>query len=192
MKEIFFDYINNFLNFSEEEQDYYWEFCEIKRFKKNEIITTEGAIENYMYYNVNGLFRMFFEHEGEEITTLFLHENQFVSVFDSFLTGNISKYNLQAITNTDVVAIKRELIYLLYELYPKAEKVGRLSAEFYYLELSKHLYNSLILNATDRYNDFIKNNPELAKVLPIKCISSYLGIHPNSLSRIRAKLKPKN
>lgn len=189
MKEIFFDYINTFLNFSEEEQDYYWDFCEVKKIKKNEIVTKEGDVESYMYYNVNGLFRMFFNYDGKEITNMFLPEKQLVSAFDSFLTGNVSQYNLQAIVDTDVVAIKRELIYALYDFYPKTEKIGRLSAEFYALELMKYLYNSHILDSTDRYNDFVKNNPELVKKLPIKYISTYLGIHPNSLSRIRAKVK---
>ncbi len=159
---------------------------EKKKFKKNEVILSAGMQETNLYFITKGLVRMYIvDKKGEEKSYRFFLKNKFFTILPSFVDEIPSLYFTQAIEETEVIVIPKQQLLIFYEKFPFIEKVVREQTERYLIEMSNHLYNLHMHSSTERYRNFVKENKELAKVLPIKYISTFLGIHPNSLSRIR-------
>ena len=147
-------------------------------------------IENYISFIESGVVRLFIPKENpeKEITFGFSFKNQFVSAYDSFLTQTPSAYQLQALTETKILSISYKDLQLVYKHTHIGNLVGRLTAERLFLIKSRREQNLLNLSAEERYLKLFKERPELLKVIPLKYISSYIGVTAQALSRIRKRL----
>lgn len=147
-------------------------------------------IENYISFIESGVVRLFIPKENpeKEITFGFSFKNQFVSAYDSFLTQTPSSYQLQALTETTILSITYEDLQLVYKHTHIGNLIGRLTAERLFLIKSKREQNLLNLSAEERYLKLFKERPELLKEIPLKYISSYIGVTAQALSRIRKRL----
>ena len=147
-------------------------------------------IENYISFIESGVVRLFIPKENpeKEITFGFSFKNQFVSAYDSFLTQTPSAYQLQALTETKILSISYKDLQLVYKHTLIGNLVGRLTAERLFLIKSRREQNLLNLSAEERYLKLFKERPELLKVIPLKYISSYIGVTAQALSRIRKRL----
>jgi CRP-like cAMP-binding protein len=128
------------------------------------------------------------ENPDKEITFGFSFKDQFVSAYDSFLTQKPSVYQLQALTETKMLSITYADLQLVYKETQIGNLIGRLTAERLFLIKSKREQNLLNLSAEQRYLNLFKERPELLKVIPLKYISSYIGVTSQALSRIRGRL----
>ena len=147
-------------------------------------------IENHISFIESGVVRLFIPKENpeKEITFGFSFKNQFVSAYDSFLTQTPSSYQLQALTETTILSIAYEDLQLVYKHTQIGNLIGRLTAERLFLIKSKREQNLLNLSAEERYLKLFKERPELLKEIPLKYISSYIGVTAQALSRIRKRL----
>ena len=147
-------------------------------------------IENHISFIESGVVRLFIPKENpeKEITFGFSFKNQFVSAYDSFLTQTPSSYQLQALTETTILSITYEDLQLVYKHTHIGNLIGRLTAERLFLIKSKREQNLLNLSAEERYLKLFKERPELLKEIPLKYISSYIGVTAQALSRIRKRL----
>ena len=157
---------------------------------KKSVFIKVNQIENHISFIESGIVRLFIPKDNpeKEITFGFSFKNQFVSAYDSFLTQSPSNYQLQALTETTMLSISYKDLQSVYKSTQIGNLIGRLTAEDLFLIKSKREQNLLNLNAEQRYLKLFKERPELLKSVPLKYISSYIGVTAQALSRIRKRL----
>ena len=157
---------------------------------KKSVFVKVNQIENHISFIESGIVRLFIpkDNPDKEITFGFSFKNQFVSAYDSFLTQSPSNYQLQALTETTVLSISYKDLQSVYKSTQIGNFIGRLTAEDLFLIKSKREQNLLNLNAEQRYLKLFKERPELLKSVPLKYVSSYIGVTAQALSRIRKRL----
>lgn len=174
------------LNAAEEQA--FLNILDVKKFKKKEFLLQEGKVCNKITFINSGCVRLFYNVDGEENTVQFFLENSWYTDYASFLTGQPTIENVQALENCEVVQFKKEDLYKLYNEMPIFEKVGRVFAENAFLSLSRLNRMKTNEEPEERYLNLIKQRPELVQRIAQHYIASYLGIKPESLSRIRKRI----
>jgi CRP-like cAMP-binding protein len=171
-----------------------WNFFISKLYRriitKKSVFIKVNQIENHISFIESGIVRLFIPKDNpeKEITFGFCFKNQFVSAYDSFLTQSPSNYQLQALTETVMLSISYKDLQSVYKSTQIGNLIGRLTAEDLFLIKSKREQNLLNLNAEQRYLKLFEERPELLKSVPLKYISSYIGVTAQALSRIRKRL----
>ena len=171
-----------------------WDFFTSKLIRqvipKKAIFLKLNEIENHISFIESGVVRVFIPKEDpeKEITFGFSFKDQFISAYDSFLTRKPSAYQLQALTEITILSITYDDLQAVYRTTQIGNLIGRLTAERLFLIKSSREQNLLNLNAEERYISLFKERPELLKVIPLKYISSYIGVTPQALSRIRKRI----
>mgnify|MGYP006076189723 FL=1 len=157
---------------------------------KKSVFIKVNQIENHISFIESGIVRLFIPRDNpeKEITFGFSFKNQFVSAYDSFLTQSPSNYQLQTLTETAMLSISYKDLQSVYKSTQIGNLIGRLTAEDLFLIKSKREQDLLNLNAEQRYLKLFKERPELLKSVPLKYISSYIGVTAQALSRIRKRL----
>ncbi|MNK27394.1 Anaerobic regulatory protein [compost metagenome] len=167
-------------------------FYEIKEVKKNEIILREGEISDCTFFVEKGLLRMYsIDKAGKEHVIQFAPENWIISDTTSQLLNEKSRFYIEAIEESTVIITKEGFFENLSKVYPDvAEKNQRLM--FNHIKNLQNRVNALIsTTAEERYMDFLKRYPNLMLRAPQWMVASYLGITPESLSRVRKELAKK-
>lgn len=154
-------------------------------FKKEEYLCREGQVEQYIYFVYEGIARSFFGKDGREYTFDFFFAGDFATAFTSFLQQQSATINIQALEATRTYRIHRANLEALYKTGAAAERIGRHVAEHQFIRRSVKEVELLSLTATERYQRLFDEHPEMVSRISVKHLSSYLGIHPESLSRIR-------
>tara|TARA_R110002111_G_scaffold38393_3_gene73109 strand:+ start:4151 stop:4720 length:570 start_codon:yes stop_codon:yes gene_type:complete len=183
-------YLDQIATISQLDWDFFMSKLQRRVIKKKAIFLKINAIENHISFIEAGVVRLFIPKENpkKEITFGFSFKDQFISAYDSFLTQKPSAYQLQALTETTILSITYNDLQAVYNNTQIGNLIGRLTAERLFLIKSKREQNLLNLTAEERYTKLFKERPELIKVIPLKYISSYIGVTPQALSRIRRRL----
>lgn len=157
--------------------------------KKKDYLLEQGAICKHVFFLRTGLLRMFYlDKDGNEINCRFVDERQFFVDYSSFLTQSPSKYFWQAMQDSDLFAIKYADVNTLYSKCPAWEHFGRLAAENVYRTANERIEMLLFLSPEDRYQYLLNKSPQLFNQISQFHIASYLGVKPESLSRLRKRL----
>jgi CRP-like cAMP-binding protein len=183
-------YIDQIAAISKEDWDFFKSKLQRRIFSKKTIFLKINEIENHISFIEFGVVRLFIPKENpeKEITFGFSFQNQFISAYDSFLTQKPSLYQLQTLTETSILSISHKDLQEVYKTTQIGNLIGRLTAERLFLIKSTREQNLLNLSAEERYLKLFKERPELLKVIPLKYISSYIGVTAQALSRIRKRL----
>ncbi len=157
--------------------------------KKNDWFLRSGETCKKVGLLVKGVFRVFYFSNDKEHTSYFNIEtrNPFVSAFTSFLTQAPSMENIQALEDCSYYTLSYDSLQDLYVAYSDFERFGRILAERNYLMAMDRIYDLQQQKADYKYEKFMELYPGLMNRIPHHYISSYLGITPESLSRIRRK-----
>ncbi len=160
-----------------------------KSFQKKKIITDIGRIENHISFIEKGIVRQLIpKTEEEDITFGFSFENEFISAYDSFLTQTPSQYQLETLAETTLLSISFSDLQEVYQHTQIGNLIGRLVAERLFILKSNRAYSLLNDSAEQRYLNLFTERPNLIKEIPLKYIASYIGVTPQSLSRIRKQI----
>jgi CRP-like cAMP-binding protein len=160
-----------------------------KVFKAKAVIINEGNIASDLYFIESGLVRTFHLLDGKEISTYFACDRQFISAFASFISQTPSFEYLEALENSVVYTLSFQNLTELYNESSKFEKLGRILAEKNYLCVLDRTLTMQTKTAKEKYLDFLDNyDPKIVQRVPQHQIASFLGIAPESLSRIRKEL----
>ena len=183
-------HIDQIATISDEDWDFFKSKLQRRTLPKKTIFLKINQIENHISFIESGVVRLFIPKENpeKEITFGFSFKDQFVSAYDSFLTQKPSLYQLQTLTETSVLSITYKDLQAVYKTTQIGDLIGRLTAERLFLIKSKREQNLLNLSAEERYLKLFKERPELLKIIPLKYISSYIGVTAQALSRIRKRL----
>lgn len=160
--------------------------------KKGDYILKEGEISKHIFFLVSGLVRMYFiDFEGNEISYRFTNTNRFFVDFQSLLTQQPSHYFLQALQDTTMLVIGYEKVLHTYKISPAWNNFGRVWSEQVYLQLNERVEMLLLMKPEERYLYLLNKQPYLFNEVSQVHLSSYLGIKPESLSRIRKRVLQK-
>ena len=163
----------------------------IKRFRKHQFILQEGDVARYETFIVKGLTRTYeIDEKGQEHIIQFGLEDWWIGDLYSFLTQTPSHFNIDCLEDTDVLRITKEQLEQLYLEVPKIERHFRILIQNAFISSTKRISSSLKLSAAERYTQFVRTYPEIERRVPNHQIASFLGITPQSLSRIRGKSSP--
>lgn len=157
-------------------------------FAKEDSVTREGAVEPYFYFILNGIHRLYYlTPAGDEVTLAFSFDDNFSGVYDSFVTQKPSLYYLQSLTESEVLAISHADMHYLFDAYKSFERWGRLFIQQILFGRGKREVELATQSAQQRYDTFISRMPVVLQTIPQKYIASYLGMTPETFSRMRAK-----
>ncbi len=180
--------IKEMINISEEEVDSFMSFCYRRSFKKKSLISDDDRFIDEVYFIEKGILRVkIVDLEGREHTTHFAIENQFIADYNAFLTQKKSRYQLEAMEDTEVIVLPRKAIEWGYDNLEEGQKLGRLIAEYYFVYLDTRIQHLYTLSPIERYNLMSEIFPNIHNRVPQHMIASYLGITPIHLSRIKKK-----
>jgi CRP-like cAMP-binding protein len=155
---------------------------------KNEMLITEGRVCRHLYFVEAGSLRGFYNQDGKEVTHWFSFENDFVTSFHSFITGQPAVENIQSMNGTILWAISKESLSALMDKHHELERLVRLAYERYYIRLEERFVNAHFKTAAERYEQLLEQSPHLIEKVPLGYIASYLGISQETLSRVRSRL----
>jgi CRP-like cAMP-binding protein len=183
-------YLDQIAIISEQDWDFFTSKLQRRIVPKKTVFLKINEIENHISFIESGVVRLFIPKENpeKEITFGFSFKNQFISAYDSFLTQQPSLYQLQTLIETTVLSISYNDLQEVYKKTTIGNLIGRLTAERLFLIKSKREQNLLNLSAEERYIRLFKERPELLKIIPLKYISSYIGVTAQALSRIRKRV----
>lgn len=161
--------------------------------QKDEIVLQEGKVCKYLYFVETGLLRFYINKDGNDITKFFTEAPYFFTSQASFNSQKPSTESIQAIEKSVIWRISYEQVNDLYKLKSWTDFARKIIQEvqFFTEEILEELQTE---TAENRYEKMLKNSPALLQRIPLKYLASYLGIAPQSLSRIRKKMatqKPK-
>jgi CRP-like cAMP-binding protein len=161
----------------------------LKTVPKNTILTHYESIEQNAYFLISGIVKIsMISNDGHERVLEFFFPNSFFSAYTSFLTQQPSNVEIETLTECEVEIIKHHDINEAYKTSLLANKLGRVVTEHYYINKTNREKDFLTKSAIERYKNLIENRPELVQQIPVQLIAKYLGIEPESLSRIRKTL----
>ncbi|PSG88181.1 Crp/Fnr family transcriptional regulator [Aurantibacter aestuarii] len=184
------NYLDQIAEISQQDWLFFTSKLQRKVIPKKKVFLKLNDVEDSISFIESGVVRLYIPKENpeKEITFGFSFKNQFVSAYDSFLTQKPSAYQLQALTETTLLSISYSDLQDVYQTTQIGNLIGRLTAERLFLIKSTREQNLLNLSAEERYIKLFKERPELLKVIPLKYISSYIGVTAQALSRIRKRI----
>ncbi|HEU4470936.1 MAG TPA: Crp/Fnr family transcriptional regulator [Flavisolibacter sp.] len=157
-------------------------------FPKKQLILKAGQTEKYLSFIEKGMIRFYMDRDENELSFAFAFEEEFVSAYDSFLTGTPSIYHVQAITPLTLWRISYDDLQSVYRETTIGERIGRKASEYLFLKKSRRELSLLSEPAEDRYLKLLTERPDLIQKIPLKYLASYIGITPQALSRIRKRI----
>ena len=157
--------------------------------KRDEYLLAEGQVCDFIGFVNTGVLIYFKTKEsGDEVTTDFAFEGDWVNVNLSRLANVPSTLSIRAIEECEVVMLKQKDLNDLYQRIPKLERLGRILTEQAYINIVDQTVELQIHSAKERYENLLKRHPKLLQKIPLYHIANYLGIAPKSLSRIRKEI----
>ena len=158
-----------------------------KEFIKNSIIQNNSEVANYIFFVDKGLIRHYYIHNNKEYTTWFSQENEFISNSSFFLRKPVSEI-IETLEDSVLYGITYNDYEELCSKYHDFEHLVRLIITDLFLSLDEHFAQLIIMSATERYKLLIEKYPNFVKRIPLIYIASFLGIAPETLSRVRRKM----
>lgn len=188
----FFEHLNNKVSLSQEEQDMIRNFLTPKKLRKNQYLLQEGDVCEYIAFVEKGALRAYtVDEKGKEHIIQFALEGWTISDLYSFMTREPATYNIDALEDSELVLISHQAQEEILKRLPKYETYTRLQLTGAYLAMQKRLTSIISQPVEERYKSFMAMYPDIAQRVPQHMIASYMGLTPETLSRVRRKLAEK-
>jgi CRP-like cAMP-binding protein len=194
MRNHFLKYLCTIVNLDAESIRMIQERAKEVSFPKGHVISAAGTVCRYSYFLIKGEARSYYTHFSGKTITWTFHFNQRVSYvknllivdYKSFLNGQPASLTIETLTHVTAVQIsKADLDYVLEHSLICERAIRKISDQSFIVAYNR-AFTLLTMSATERYHTLIKEEPHLLKMFSNMYIASYLGITPQSLSRIRS------
>jgi CRP-like cAMP-binding protein len=191
VKNKFVNYFSRISPLSKEESEAIAESMQTKTFKKGDYLLQEGQISANTYFILEGCVREYLLTDGDEKTTNFFTEEQWAISLNNFAPQNTAKHNWVCVEETTVVVGDEQQAQALFKRFPRFETISRTIMEAAFLEQKEALSSYYTDSPEQRYLKLIKSRPGLTQRVPQYQLASYIGVKPESLSRIRKRIASK-
>ena len=183
------NYLKSYNILTDDEIEIFIQKTTKRNLNKQDYFIKEGETCKEVAFVLNGIFRSFYiSDKEEEITYCITFPDNLMTAYSSFITGQSTVENIQAITNVELLIIPKSTIDDFVSKNPNWTKFLKIVAEQQYIELEKRIFQLQKNNALQRYSDLLKNQPEYVQNIPLQHLASYLGITQRHLSRIRKEI----
>jgi CRP-like cAMP-binding protein len=180
--------LSQILEFNEEEGEAFLNILKFKRIKKNDHLLVEGDFCNFGVFIIKGCIRHYYLNDGVESTGNFFFEEAWYADFESFLYGKPSALNIEALEDCEFYLAYRKDFDELVAKYPVFNVFLRVMMERTIKGLTGKGMLMALLSPEERYLELIKHRPKVVERISLKHIATYLGVKPESLSRIRTRI----
>jgi CRP-like cAMP-binding protein len=188
MYEVITKSLRTLVDFTDEELFLFMQRLKPVSLKKNAFYLKEGQVCKGMALVYKGGLRYFSRSEKGDYTIGFAFEGEWIGDYESLLLQVPSPDFIEAIEDCELFTLSYPDMQALYQHSQRFERFGRLIAEKLFIDTAKSKRNLMLQTAEERYLELLSNQPHIFERLPQHLIASYLGIQPQSLSRIRAKI----
>lgn len=186
--EYFEHYLKQFNYSSPNEVAFIRKHLTLQKLSKGDFYLQHGEVQTEIGFIHSGLIRRYYINEkGNEITTGFTKENQYVTDYPAFIRQRPTKYYFKCIEPTILVNFSYEAIQTCYKQFKNSEMQGRMIAEKVLTILNDRVEGFLFNTAEERYLTFLEENEDLMNRVSLTHLASFLGIERQSLSRIRKR-----
>ncbi len=182
------DHISQYVDTVEKDWEVLASLIELVELECNEILLKQGEEAKYMYCIFEGVVRKFSNYDEKEYTLSFHFPVAFFNSYASFVTNTPSKIGMQAISRVKLARISKENMGILYRDAPNAQQIGLKMIELVHIANQQKEIKLNTQSVEQNYLDLLEKNRDLIQNIPGKYIASYLGIAPESLSRIRKRI----
>jgi CRP-like cAMP-binding protein len=172
-------------DFSDADIDLFFSFLKESFLPKGDYFLKEGQVSRYLAYTLSGLTMHFKTADGIEIPCDFTAEGQWLGYLKSFTSGLPADMAIKALEDTRLLMLSAADTGQLFHMQPKFMALRNHYTELSFISNAQHSADLAMLNATQRYSKFRSERPDLVNRVPQYAIAAYLGIKPQSLSRIR-------
>ncbi len=182
--------ISRFIDLTDAEKIFFTSLLKVKKLRKKQYLLQEGDISRYECFVNKGCLRNYsIDEKGQEHIVQFAIEDWWTGDMYSFLTQTPARLTIDALEDTELFCLEKNALEELYKKVPKFEKIFRLLLQNAFIASQRRIIETMSLTADERYCGFIEQYPLMDQRLPLKQIAAFLGITPESLSRIRSQYR---
>ncbi|MEK4487380.1 Crp/Fnr family transcriptional regulator [Psychrobacillus sp. FSL H8-0484] len=189
MKSILFKYMSKFTSLTEEQQQAIANEIKIEEFKKGTILLRQGDVPTKCYFVLKGCIRQYsVDEKGKEVTSNFYTEEQAVAVFNNHKLDKSSEYTFACLEDSVLVVGDLAIEQNMYNKYTQLEIMTRKMIEESFGKVQEEFATFIASTPEERFKTLLLKRPQLIDRVPQHQLASYLGITPESLSRIKKRV----
>ncbi len=182
-------HLNKVITLTESEQQEFISILEEKRISKKRFLIEPGDLVDSEYYVVSGCLEAYYLDEtGDKHIIQFAVEDWWISDFEAFFNKVPAKLYVETIEDCTLLAINHEALEILYTRIPTFERFFRIKTTSAFVSLRTRILSTLQKSGKERYLEFCETYPKIEQRVPNYHIANYLGLKPESLSRIRKEV----
>ncbi|QJD96225.1 Crp/Fnr family transcriptional regulator [Mucilaginibacter robiniae] len=186
MQDIFKAYLKRHTDFNQDELAMIESATRLKKLRRHQYLLQEGEIAHHHCFVTKGILRAYsVDEKGNEYILRFANENGWISDCESLYRGTPSKLNIDAIEDSEVLLFENAGKDMLIEKLPAFAKMVNIMKNESSVTFQNRVHESITSTSRQKYESFVKRYPDLALRVPQAMIASYLGIQPETLSRLR-------
>lgn len=186
MFEVFAKYLRDQIELSDDELEMIREVTVVRKLRKNQYLLQEGDVWRYNAFITKGCLRTYsVDDRSNEHIINFAVENFWIGDRESLLNGTPSKFNIDAIEDCEVLLISKDNFVLLTKNIPQFQDLVNLIIERSFVASQNRINSNVSHKAEEKYKTFMEKQAHIALRVPQHMVASYLGITPETLSRIR-------
>jgi len=188
MFDIFINYLKDKISLSDGEIQLIRAVAILKKLRKRQYLLQQGDVWKYNAFVASGFLRTYaVDDKGQEHILNFAPENHWTGDRESLAGGNPSQFNINAIEDTEVVLITKGNFDRLCQQIPQLQDFVNALLHSSFLVSQKRIHETISLSAEEKYQNFLENFPVITQRIPQHMIASYIGITPETLTRVRKK-----
>jgi len=183
-------YFARFEPLTRQEFDQFLPYIEVREFDKKYVVIRAGEVERYLNIVAWGLVRKYLPVRGRELTIQLATEGHIIHSDLSFHHRTPSNCVIETIEPTVFFSITYENLQEAYDVFPKAERLGRLLLSDLFVKKDTRYFDQLRKDTRERFLDYVRTHPQMLQRVPQKYIASYLNIKPETFSRLKHLMRP--
>ncbi|WP_219839106.1 Crp/Fnr family transcriptional regulator [Paenibacillus sp. R14(2021)] len=193
MKNILFDYMTRLTSLSEEEKQAIVNEIHIDEFKKGTVLFRQGEVPTKCYFILKGCIRQYsIDEEGREITSNFYTEEQAIAIINHHKLDKSSDYTIACVEDSVVVVGDLDTEKDMYTKYTQLELMTRQMIEGSFSQVKAEFAAFIASSPEERFKTLLMKRPSLVDRVPQHQLASFLGMTPESLSRIKKRIHRDN
>ncbi|WP_059174093.1 Crp/Fnr family transcriptional regulator [Bacillus sp. FJAT-27445] len=189
MKDILYKYMSRWTSLNEEDQQAIVDEIRIEEFKKGTVLFKQGDAPTKCYFILKGCVRQYaIDEDGREITSNFYTEEQAIAIFNHHKPDKSSDYTYTCIEDSAMVVGDLDMEKDMYDKHPQLETMTRRMIEENFSQVQEEFAAFIASSPEERFKTLQMKRPSLIDRVPQHQLASYLGITPESLSRIKKRI----
>ncbi|CAD0002803.1 Crp/Fnr family transcriptional regulator [Flavobacterium chungangense] len=187
MHSVLLEHIQKFISLESHEIDILESSLDITKIKKKQHVLQEGQVCNTIHFITKGCFRQYIiNNKGTEQTLQFGVESWWITDYLSFHNHTPSHFYIQAVENSEIIAIEKQVLESLLIQIPKLERYFRIISQKTFGAAQMRIKFLFTMSAEERYNHFKNQQPDFVQRVPQYMLASYLDFSAEFMSKIRA------